>query len=224
MKRIIKIIQGMAGLLFLFLAFIGVTEGTTSSIASSVVCGILALILLIPAFKKKSASVEPTIPNAAASNVAKTKPIPYSAGERVSTSPPSSDKPSAQAVLPFNYYIELPCLPLEDLARAKNLAAEISDYDLGVEETHICSNEEGQEVSILLGTNMLPMNDDNSLSELREFAQREDLPVVLYSQHSPSYRKGFWPDEEDNWIEQSRDFDFWKEHLEELLRLEEKAH
>lgn len=97
MKKIIKIIQGVAGVLFLLLAIIiAITEGTT--IAFSVICGIIALVLLIPAFKReKPASIEPKKSGAVPSNVAGGQPVTKSAGNPASTPPSNSGQPSIEA-------------------------------------------------------------------------------------------------------------------------------
>lgn len=122
-------------------------------------------------------------------------------------------------VLACGFYIEIPCLPLENLEEAKVLASEIKDFNLSIQETHICINQEGEEVSILLGTNTLSIDDSDSLIRLRDLALREELPVVLYARTAPSYRKGFWPDDDDDWIEQTRNLNFWTEHLHAVVSL-----
>ena len=117
-------------------------------------------------------------------------------------------------------FIELPCLPLCELPRAESLAAEVRSCELPITSTYMCINEEGEELSVLLGVATSITADDSALDVLKEIALREDAPVVLYDKATPSTRIGFWPDEEDEWITQRRDFDFWTEHLPQLISLQ----
>lgn len=122
-----------------------------------------------------------------------------------------------------DYYIEFPSLPLSELNRAESWATEIRDRGLPIIATHMCINEEGEELSVLLGVAEPIAGDDSALDVLKEIALREDVPVVLYDKATPSCRTGFWPDEEDEWITQRRDFDFWTEHLPQLIALQSPA-
>ena len=121
------------------------------------------------------------------------------------------------------FFIELPCLPLEDMNKAIELSVEIDEQLPSVVSSHICVNEEGEEVSVLLAADELNLSDGAFLDVLQDISVREEIPIVLYTAANRSLRKGFWPEEEDQWIEQVRDLDFWEQHLKTLLSLEQPA-
>ena len=121
------------------------------------------------------------------------------------------------------FFIELPCLPLADMDKAIELSVEIDEQLPSVMSSHICVNEEGEEVSVLLAADELDLSDRAFLDVLQDISVRQEIPIVLYTAANRSMRKGFWPEEEDQWIEQVRDLDFWEQHLKTLLSLEQPA-
>jgi hypothetical protein len=119
------------------------------------------------------------------------------------------------------YYIVIPCLPAEDNEAIENATALVEDFEEHTlfDQAFICVNKPAEELSVVFGINDFESNDAEYLLPLEELAKEKDIPVVLYATANKSHRKGFWPDEDDTWIEQEGDCYNWKVILDELFSL-----
>ena len=66
-------------------------------------------------------------------------------------------------------------------------------------------NDPESSYSLFLNYSNHTLNDFSFYDELMDFSRENDLYVVVYD-HNTKKRKGYWYDEEEEWIEQERDF------------------
>jgi hypothetical protein len=62
-------------------------------------------------------------------------------------------------------------------------------------------NDPESSFSVLLNYSEYTLNDFNFYEELMDFARENELYVIVYD-HNTKSRKGYWYDEDDEWIEQ----------------------
>ena len=65
-------------------------------------------------------------------------------------------------------------------------------------------NDPESSFSVLLNYSMYSLNDFSFYDELMDFARENELYVIVYD-HNTKKRKGYWYDEEEDWIEQEMD-------------------
>jgi hypothetical protein len=65
-------------------------------------------------------------------------------------------------------------------------------------------NDPESSFSVYLNYSKFTLNDFSFYDELMDFARENELYVILYD-HNTKSRKGYWYDEEDDWIEQEMD-------------------
>jgi hypothetical protein len=65
-------------------------------------------------------------------------------------------------------------------------------------------NDPESSYSVLLNYAKYSLHDFNFYDELMDFARENELYVVVYD-HNTKKRKGYWYDEEEDWIEQEMD-------------------
>jgi|GEM_PF-1228868 len=61
--------------------------------------------------------------------------------------------------------------------------------------------------------------DEHMLSEVKLIAREEELYVLLYDEARKTIRKGYWYDEEADWVVQNRGEEFWASAVEPYLPL-----
>jgi hypothetical protein len=62
-------------------------------------------------------------------------------------------------------------------------------------------NDPESSFSVFLNYSKYTLNDFNFYDELMDFARENELYVIVYD-HNTKSRKGYWYDEDDEWIEQ----------------------
>ena len=65
-------------------------------------------------------------------------------------------------------------------------------------------NDPESSFSVYINYSKFTLNNFSFYDELMDFARENELYVILYD-HNTKSRKGYWYDEEDDWIEQEMD-------------------